>query len=99
MWLAGFDVPFLHTMYVAKPMVTHNLIQAISRVNRVHENKESGLIVDYISIGFDLKKAIQQYTKNPKESPIIPIEEAVEVLERKYQITEDLLIGCDYSNI
>lgn len=97
MWLAGFDVPFLHTMYVAKPMVTHNLIQAISRVNRVHENKESGLIVDYISIGFDLKKAIQQYTKNPKDSPIMPIEEAVEVLERKYQITEDLLIGCDYS--
>jgi type I restriction enzyme, R subunit len=97
MWLAGFDVPFLHTMYIAKPMQTHSLIQAISRVNRVHENKPGGLIVDYISIAHEMKKAINQYTKDLKQDTIIPIEEAVEVFKRKYQLIKDMLIGFDYS--
>jgi len=98
MWLAGFDVPFLHTMYIAKPMITHNLIQAISRVNRVHEKKPGGLIVDYIAIGHDMQKAIIQYTKDQKQDAVVPLAEAVEVFNRKYQIATDMLVGFDHSN-
>ena len=98
MWLAGFDVPFLHTMYIVKPMITHNLIQAISRVNRVHEKKPGGLIVDYIAIGHDMQKAIIQYTKDQKQDAVVPLAEAVEVFNRKYQIAIDMLIGFDHSN-
>ena len=98
MWLAGFDVPFLHTMYIAKPMQTHSLIQAISRVNRVHENKPGGLIVDYISIAHEMKKAINQFTKEQKEDTIIPIDEAAIIFNRKFQIAKDMLVGFDYTN-
>ena len=97
MWLAGFDVPFLHTMYIAKPMQTHSLIQAISRVNRVHKNKPGGLIVDYISIAHEMKNAIKQYTKDQKEDTLVLIDEAVLVFKRKYQIIKDMLIGFEYS--
>ena len=97
MWLAGFDVPFLHTMYIAKPMQTHSLIQAISRVNRVHENKPGGLIVDYISIAHEMKKAINQYTKDQKEDTLVLIDEAVLIFKRKYQMIKDMLIGFEYS--
>src|SRR5574344_3084691 len=62
MWLTGFDVPSLHTMYVDKPMQGHNLMQAIARVNRVFREKQGGLIVDYIGIAESLKKALSQYT-------------------------------------
>lgn len=62
MWLTGFDVPSLHTMYLYKPMKSHNLMQAIARVNRVFEDKEGGLIVDYIGIGRALKDAMSEYT-------------------------------------
>jgi type I restriction enzyme R subunit len=98
MWLSGFDVPFLHTMYIVKPMQTHSLIQAISRVNRVHESKPGGLIVDYISISHELKNAIKQYTKDDTEKSIVPIDEAVDVFKRKYREIQDLLIGFDYTN-
>jgi type I restriction enzyme, R subunit len=97
MWLAGFDVPFLHTMYIVKPMQTHSLIQAISRVNRVHENKPGGLIVDYISIANEMKKAINQYTKDMKQKTLIPIEESVEVFKRKFKLINDMLFDFDYS--
>ncbi len=63
MWLTGFDVPSLATMYIYKPMSGHNLMQAIARVNRVYKNKEGGLIVDYIGIAGALKKAMSDYTK------------------------------------
>ena len=62
MWLTGFDVPSLATMYVYKPMSGHNLMQAIARVNRVFPGKEGGLIVDYVGIAQALKSAMQQYT-------------------------------------
>ncbi|MDY3229175.1 MAG: type I restriction endonuclease subunit R [Kiritimatiellia bacterium] len=62
MWLTGFDVPCLDTMYVYKPMVGHNLMQAIARVNRVYKDKEGGLVVDYIGIASALKNAMNQYT-------------------------------------
>jgi type I restriction enzyme, R subunit len=97
MWLTGFDAPVLHTLYIAKPMHSHALIQAISRVNRVSGTKPAGLIVDYISIGFDIKKALDQYTKAGKEKISLPIEEAVELLENKYQKVKAFLGGFDYS--
>ena len=62
MWLTGFDVPSMTTMYIDKPMKGHNLMQAIARVNRVYKDKEAGLIVDYIGMAADLKLALNQYT-------------------------------------
>ena len=62
MWLTGFDVPCCHTMYVDKPMKGHNLMQAIARVNRVFKDKPGGLVVDYIGISGELKKALKVYT-------------------------------------
>ncbi|MCE7699762.1 MAG: type I restriction endonuclease subunit R, partial [Methanobacterium paludis] len=62
MWLTGFDVPSLHTMYLDKPMRSHGLMQAIARVNRVYKDKQGGLIVDYLGLAPDLKKALSQYT-------------------------------------
>ena len=67
MWLTGFDVPSLNTLYVDKPMKGHNLIQAIARVNRVFKNKDSGLIVDYIGIADSLKLALSIYSKDDKD--------------------------------
>lgn len=68
MWLTGFDVPSLATMYIYKPMVGHNLMQAIARVNRVFEDKEGGLIVDYVGIASALKHAMNDYTNRDKKS-------------------------------
>lgn len=56
MWLTGFDVPSMHTLYIDKPMRGHNLMQAIARVNRIYKDKEGGLVVDYLGIASDLKK-------------------------------------------
>ena len=77
MWLTGFDVPCMHTMYIDKPMVGHTLMQAIARVNRVYKDKSGGLVVDYIGIGEDLKKALKQYSSNDKKIVGINTEEAV----------------------
>ena len=63
MWLTGFDVPSLHTMYIDKPMQGHTLMQAIARVNRVFRDKPGGLVVDYIGLGDELRKAIATYRK------------------------------------
>lgn len=68
MWLTGFDVPSLATMYIYKPMNGHNLMQAIARVNRVYKDKEGGLIVDYVGIASALKQAMNDYTKKDKEN-------------------------------
>ena len=64
MWLTGFDAPSLHTMYVDKPMQGHGLFQAITRVNRVFKDKPGGLVVDYLGLANDLKKAVDNYTKS-----------------------------------
>ena len=84
MWLTGFDVPSLHTLYIDKPMCGHNLMQAIARVNRVYKDKPAGLIVDYLGIAFDLKKALSFYSDSGgKGDPAIEQECAVdEMLER-----------------
>lgn len=68
MWLTGFDVPSLATMYVYKPMSGHNLMQAIARVNRVYKDKEGGLVVDYVGIASALKQAMNDYTKKDREN-------------------------------
>ena len=98
MWLTGFDAPSLHTMYVDKPMRGHGLMQAIARVNRVFKDKPGGLIVDYISIAYELKKALSEYTGGDKKQTGIPQEEAVALMQEKYEIVCDLFHGFEYKN-
>lgn len=99
MWLTGFDVPSLATMYVYKPMAGHNLMQAIARVNRVFAGKAGGLIVDYIGIAKALKEAMRDYTKqdrdnygntNIKDTAMVKFNE-------KLEICRDYMYGYDYS--
>jgi len=97
MWLTGFDAPVLHTMYIDKPMQGHNLMQAIARVNRVHGEKQGGLIVDYIGIGYYLKKALSYYSKNDQDQTAIPIDVALNTLLEKYEIIKAMLHKFDYS--
>lgn len=96
MWLTGFDVPSLHTMYIDKPMQGHTLMQAIARVNRVFRDKPGGLVVDYIGIGTDLKKALSIYTEGDKEETGIPMDQAIAVMQEKYEIVSALFHGYDY---
>ncbi len=87
MWLTGFDAPALHTLYIDKPMKGHTLMQAIARVNRVYKDKEGGLIVDYIGIAADLKKALSVYTESGgKGKPAFDQEEAASVMMGKYEV-------------
>ncbi|WP_271400317.1 type I restriction endonuclease subunit R [Salinicoccus roseus] len=97
MWLTGFDVPSLHTMYVDKPMKGHNLMQAIARVNRVFKDKPGGLIVDYIGIADSLKEALKEYTADDREQTGIDTEKAVEVMLAKFEVIQDMLYQHDYS--
>ena len=100
MWLTGFDVPSLATMYVYKPMSGHNLMQAIARVNRVFKGKEGGLVVDYIGIAKALKEAMRDYTNRDNRNfgnPDIK-ETALVKFKEKTEICRDLFHGYDYSN-
>ena len=99
MWLTGFDVPSLATMYVYKPMRDHNLMQAIARVNRVFPDKEGGLIVDYVGIAQALKQAMHDYTSRDRQQFGDPdIEKTALVkFQEKLEICRDLLHGFDYS--
>ncbi len=100
MWLTGFDVPSLATMYVYKPMSGHNLMQAIARVNRVFDNKEGGLVVDYVGIASALKQAMNDYTKRDWQNygdPDINKTALLKFLE-KLEVCRDLFHGFDYSN-
>jgi type I restriction enzyme R subunit len=97
MWLTGFDAPCLNTLYVDKPMTGHNLMQAIARVNRVFKDKEGGLIVDYLGIAQDLKKALSVYTASGGKGKIeFDQEEAVAKMGELYEIVVDLYHGFDY---
>ncbi len=97
MWLTGFDVPCMHTMYIDKPMKGHNLMQAIARVNRVYKDKPGGLIVDYIGIASDLKNALVNYTENGGQGqPTFDQEEAVATMVEKFEVVEQLLNGFNY---
>lgn len=97
MWLTGFDAPCLHTMYVDKPMRGHGLMQAIARVNRVFRDKPGGLVVDYLGIADELKKALADYTERDRDMTGIPQEEAVAVMLEKYEIVTSILHGFNYS--
>ncbi len=99
MWLTGFDVPSLATMYVYKPMNGHNLMQAIARVNRVFKGKAGGLVVDYIGIAKALKEAMRDYTKRDQQqygNPNIK-ETALLKFHEKLEVCRDLMHGFDYS--
>jgi type I restriction enzyme, R subunit len=97
MWLTGFDAPCLHTMYIDKPMQGHGLMQAIARVNRVFRDKQGGLIVDYLGLAAELKKALAEYTKQDRDNVGIPTEKALEVLMEQYEVVTALFHGFDYS--
>lgn len=99
MWLTGFDVPSMNTMYIDKPMQGHNLMQAIARVNRVFKDKTGGLIVDYIGIAPNLKNALQEYTPNDQKQAGIDTQVAVSLVKEKYDlITNTILDKFDYSD-
>lgn len=98
MWLTGFDVPCLHTMYVDKPMKGHGLMQAIARVNRVFRDKPGGLIVDYLGLADQLRRALQTYTKSGGTGETaIDQEEAVALMKAKYEICAGLFHGFNWS--
>lgn len=100
MWLTGFDVPSLATMYVYKPMSGHNLMQAIARVNRVFKDKEGGLVVDYVGIAKALKQAMNDYTNRDQKNygdPDIGKTAYPKFIE-KLEICQDIFYGFDYSN-
>jgi type I restriction enzyme R subunit len=98
MWLTGFDVPSLHTMYVDKPMRGHGLMQAIARVNRVFKDKPGGLVVDYLGIAHELKLALATYTESGgKGRTALPQEEAVTLMLEKYEICLGLFHGFNWS--
>jgi type I restriction enzyme R subunit len=98
MWLTGFDVPCLHTMYVDKPMRGHGLMQAIARVNRVFKDKPGGLIVDYLGLAYELKQALATYTESGGHGEAaIDQEDAVKVMLEKCEICCDFFHGFDRS--
>ncbi|WP_175615438.1 type I restriction endonuclease subunit R [Piscibacillus halophilus] len=97
MWLTGFDVPSMHTMYIDKPMKGHNLMQAIARVNRVFKDKSGGVVVDYIGILESLKKALNQYTDSDKKTTGIDTSTAIAIMKEKLEILQNMMHGFDYS--
>ena len=98
MWLTGFDAPSLHTMYVDKPMRGHGLMQAIARVNRVFRDKPGGLVVDYLGLAHELKRALATYTESGGTGKTaLDQEEAVAVMLEKYEICCGLFHGFDRS--
>ncbi len=98
MWLTGFDAPCLHTMYIDKPMRGHGLMQAIARVNRVFKDKPGGLVVDYLGIADELKKALADYTEGSRGETGIPQEKAVAIMLEKYEIVSAMFHGFDFSH-
>lgn len=98
MWLTGFDAPSMHTLYIDKPMKGHNLMQAIARVNRVYKDKPGGLIVDYLGIASDLKKALSFYSDaGGKGDPTILQEQAVQLMLEKLEVVSNMYHGFDYN--
>lgn len=99
MWLTGFDAPSLHTLYIDKPMKGHNLMQAIARVNRVYKDKPGGLVVDYLGIASDLKKALAFYSDSGgKGDPAIAQEEAVHLMLEKLEVVSQMYHGFCYED-
>ena len=98
MWLTGFDAPSLHTMYVDKPMQGHGLFQAITRVNRVFKDKPGGLVVDYLGLANDLRKAVENYTRSGgKGKAAFDKADAVAVMLEKHEVCCAMFHGFDWS--
>jgi type I restriction enzyme R subunit len=97
MWLTGFDVPCLHTMYLDKPMRGHGLMQAIARVNRVFKDKPGGLVVDYLGLAHELKQALADYSERDRGEAGVPQDLAVAALMEKYEVLETMFHRFDYS--
>jgi len=99
MWLTGFDAPSMHTLYIDKPMKGHNLMQAIARVNRVYKDKPAGLVVDYLGIASDLKKALSFYSDSGgKGDPALAQERAVALMLEKLEVVSQMYHGFAYEN-
>lgn len=99
MWLTGFDAPSMHTLYIDKPMKGHNLMQAIARVNRVYKDKPGGLIVDYLGIASDLKKALAFYSDaGGKGDPAVAQEQAVSLMLEKIEVISAMYHGFPYED-
>jgi type I restriction enzyme R subunit len=96
MWLTGFDVPSLYTIYVDKPMRDHGLLQAIARVNRVFRGKTGGVVVDYVGIGDDLRASLAAYGKRDVEGVAIPLGVAAARLREKHEVVCELFHGLDF---
>ncbi len=97
MWLTGFDAPCLHTMYVDKPMRAHGLMQAIARVNRVFKDKPGGLVVDYLGVAAELKRALADYTQSGGTgTPTVDQAQAVRVMQEKHEIVLGMMHGFDF---
>ena len=99
MWLTGFDVPPLHTMYIDKPLKNHTLMQAIARVNRVFKDKPGGLIVDYIGIADNIKKALSIYSSDIQKQAMVPLQEIIDKMHEKYDVVKNMLLDVDFSNL
>jgi type I restriction enzyme R subunit len=98
MWLTGFDAPCLHTMYADKPMQGHGLMQAIARVNRVFRDKPGGLVVDYLGLADQLKRALATYTESGgRGDPARLVAQAIAVMLEKHGVAADLLHGFDWT--
>lgn len=98
MWITGLDVPSLMTMYLDKPIKGHTLMQAIARVNRRFKDKEGGLIVDYIGVADNLKKALAIYTSDIQKQALVPIEEIIEQMQLRYREVQDFFGDVEYKN-
>ncbi len=99
MWLTGFDAPPLHTLYIDKKMQGAALMQAIARVNRVYKDKPGGLIVDYIGIGQDLRKAMKTYTESGGQGDaVIDIEQVIAGMKEKFEVVGQLFYGFKYKH-
>jgi len=99
MWLTGFDAPCLHTMYIDKPLKSHNLMQAIARINRVYFEKTGGLIVDYLGLATELKKALSFYSQSGGKGDLTLNQEvAVGLLLAKLEIVEQIISGFTYQH-
>lgn len=98
MWLTGLDAPAMHTMYIDKPMQGAGLVLAIARLNRTFRDKPGGLIVDYLRIAPDLRKALAEYSPTDRDQAGVPIAQIVAVILEKHDIVHGILYGLAWSS-
>lgn len=96
MWLTGFDAPALHTMYIDKPLKGHTLMQTIARANRIYKDKPAGLIVDYVGVAGELKKALSLYSSDIQAQGVFPLEEAIRMMVDKHKIVSEFFASIKW---